>query len=610
VNDTAKSLRELRDRQLSQGLKVLSIVGLVFLLMSLSRVLAVGWKPVMTLHLVAYAIFVGIAFTGRQLPFVLRASVVAAICFVLGVGGLLTWGIGGMGGMGLFVCCVLVTLFFGTRAGIVAAVLSTLTVITIGLLVGSGRISLSCDPAVYATSHISWISASGAMALLGSIIIRVIGGVNRELGSLAEELGQRNHELLGTIDQLQTEMAERARAEGERRILEERLVRAKRMEDLGTLAGGVAHDLNNILVGAVSYPDLLLTRLPADSPLREPIETIRRSGEKAAAIVQDLLTLARRGVASRDVVSLNAVIKEYFWSPEYERLKEFHPNVEVKLFLDDGLPNLSGSHIHLLKAVMNLVSNAAEAMPEGGTITVSTTTAHIPSYTGSFEMVEGGSYVVLKVSDTGTGILKSDVERIFEPFFTKKVMGRSGTGLGMSVVWGTVKDHGGYVDTQSDTDQGTTFTLYFPPSTEKCATIPARTTVKRAEVGESILIIDDVEEQRLIVSKMLSELGYSVDTVSSGEEAVSYLRRRAVDLLLLDMCMEPGMDGLDTYREILKVRPGQKVIIASGYSETDRLKEALDLGAGAAVRKPFLFDTIAVAVRTELDRKDGEKTGG
>ena len=151
------------------------------------------------------------------------------------------------------------------------------------------------------------------------------------------------------VRQLKAEMAERARVEDERRALDEKLQRAKRMEDLGTLAGGVAHDLNNILVGTVSYPDLLLSRLPVDSPLREPLETIRRSGVKAAAIVQDLLTLARRGVASFQALNLNTVIADYFSSPEYERLKSFHPRVEAELGLDPGLPNLLGSHVHLLK---------------------------------------------------------------------------------------------------------------------------------------------------------------------------------------------------------------------------------------------------------------------
>jgi CheY-like chemotaxis protein len=309
-------------------------------------------------------------------------------------------------------------------------------------------------------------------------------------------------------------------------------------------------------------------------------------------------------VASPQVLNLNTVITDYFLSPEYERLKSFHPHADVELELDPGLPNLSGSPIHLLKVVMNLVSNAAEAMPDGGKIVVSTSAEHTEPRVGSFESIEAGDYVLLRVSDTGIGIPKEDIDRIFEPFFTKKVMGRSGTGLGMTVVWGTVKDHEGHIDIESAVGKGTTFTLYFPAKAEKSTAIqgmePASIGMAR---GESILIVDDVREQREIATKMLAELGYSVEAVSSGEEAIAYVNKSPVDLLVLDMYMEPGMDGLDTYREALKLRPGQKAIITSGYAETQRLKETQELGAGAYIRKPFFMDTIGAAVRAELDKE-------
>jgi CheY-like chemotaxis protein len=276
--------------------------------------------------------------------------------------------------------------------------------------------------------------------------------------------------------------------------------------------------------------------------------------------------------------------------------------VDVELKLDPGLPNLSGSPIHLLKAVMNLVSNAAEAMPDGGKIVVSTSAELTGPRVGSFEAIEAGDYVVLRVSDTGIGIPTEDLGRIFEPFFTKKVMGRSGTGLGMTVVWGTVKDHEGYIDIESGVGRGTTFTVYFPATADKTTAVQSELGTKGVTRGESILIVDDVREQREIAAMMLAQLGYSVDAVSSGEEAVAYLGKKPVDLLLLDMCMEPGMDGLDTYREALKVTPGQKAIITSGYAETQRVKETQELGAGAYIRKPFFMHTIAGAVRAELDK--------
>jgi len=325
----------------------------------------------------------------------------------------------------------------------------------------------------------------------------------------------------------------RKRAEEEKRKLEAQLQRAQKMEAIGTLAGGVAHDLNNILAGLVSYPELLLMEIPEDSPLRNPILTIQKSGEKAAAIVQDLLTLARRGVAATEVVNLNDIISEYLRSPEHERLKSFHPNVQLKTELEGELLNILGSPAHLSKTVMNLVSNAAEATPHGGEISISTENRYLDRPIRGYDHIEEGDYVIVTVSDTGVGISPGDMERIFEPFYTKKVMGRSGTGLGMSVVWGTVKDHKGYIDVKSSEGKGTTFTLYFPVTRKeingKEKALPMEDYMGK---GESILVVDDVEEQREIASRILKKLGYSVISVSRGEEAVEYLKNNTADLLV------------------------------------------------------------------------------
>ncbi len=384
---------------------------------------------------------------------------------------------------------------------------------------------------------------------------------------------------------------------------ERQLHQAQKMEAIGTLAGGVAHDLNNVLYGLVGYPQLLLMQIPEKSPLREPILTIQKSGEKIAAIVQDLLTLARRGVAVTEVVNLNNIVSEYLISPEYENLKDFHPNVKLETDLQTGLLNILGSPIHLSKTVMNLVSNANEAMPKGGKISISTENRYIDRPIRDYDNITEGDYVVLRVSDTGIGISSANMERIFEPFYTKKVMGRSGTGLGMAVVWETVKDHKGYIDVQSTEGKGTTFALYFPVTRKEVAKDKSLVSIQDyMSKGESILVVDDVEEQRKIASIMLKELGYSVAVVSSGEEAVNYLKDNSADLLVLDMIMDPGIDGLETYKKILEFHSGQKAIIVSGFSETERVKEAKRLGAGTYVKKPYLLEQIGIAVKTELEK--------
>jgi hypothetical protein len=265
--------------------------------------------------------------------------------------------------------------------------------------------------------------------------------------------------------------------------------------------------------------------------------------------VQDLLTLARRGVVATKVTNLNQIIDSYLGSPEHEKLREFHPGVKIKSDLEIHLLNVMGSQVHLSKTVMNLVTNAAEAMPEGGTIFISTHGKYIDKPIRGYDDVKEGDYVILTVSDTGIGISSRDMERIFEPFYTKKVMGRSGTGLGMAVVWGTVKDHKGYIDVQSTPGKGTTFTLYFPVTRKEISgreeALPMEEYMGK---GESILIVDDVEEQREIASRILIKLGYSVASVSSGEEAVEYMKDNSADLLVLDMIMDPGIDGLDASR--------------------------------------------------------------
>ncbi len=421
---------------------------------------------------------------------------------------------------------------------------------------------------------------------------------------LEEVVSERTAELLKANKELLMEMADRRRAEEEQKKLSARLQRAEKMEALGTLAGGVAHDLNNILTGIVSYPELLLLDLPEDSPQRDPILTIQNSGLRAAAIVQDLLTLARRGVAVTEILKLNDLVEEYLSSPEHEKLRSFHAGVQFEADLDSDLLNIMGSPVHLSKTIMNLVSNAAEALPDGGQVTITTKNGYIDRSIKGYDEVKEGDYVILSVVDNGIGISDMDLEKIFEPFYTKKKMGRSGTGLGMAVVWGTVKDHRGYIDVGSQTGEGSTFDLYFPVTRKQAEKEMRKVSIEELSGnGEKILVVDDVKEQRQIAAMLLTRFGYAVDTVSSGEEALEYMKTNSADLLLLDMIMEPGIDGLDTYRRMLELRPGIKAVIASGFSETDRVREVQRLGAGKYVKKPYTIEKIGTAVKAELQRK-------
>jgi PAS domain S-box-containing protein len=383
--------------------------------------------------------------------------------------------------------------------------------------------------------------------------------------------------------------------------LEEQLQRAQKMEALGTLAGGVAHDLNNILSGIVSYPELLLLDLPQDSALRQPLTTIKKSGENAAAIVQDLLTLARRGVAARELVILNQIVEECLDSPEIQSLMGLQPNINISTSLQPDLFNIHGSSIHIFKSLSNLISNAVEAMPKGGRIEIATSNRYADRVVSGFDTVKEGEYVVLSVADSGIGIPESDKARIFEPFFTKKVIGRSGSGLGMAVVWGTVKDHNGYIDLQSREGQGTRLELFFPATRDQLK--KKQDPKELSDVtgnGELILVVDDMPAQREIATSILDRLGYRSQAVASGEEAIEFVRQHTVDLVILDMIMEPGINGRETYERVIKIHPNQKAIITSGFAETEEVRETQRLGAGPFIKKPFTLEKIGFAIKDEL----------
>jgi ligand-binding sensor domain-containing protein/signal transduction histidine kinase/ActR/RegA family two-component response regulator len=450
---------------------------------------------------------------------------------------------------------------------------------------------------------------AGAMGIYTFIKIRT-RSLEKQQRFLEEQVQQRTLELedeKAKVEQINQELEQRVQERTERLMeAHQKLLRAQKMEVIGTLASGVAHDLNNILAGIVTFPELLLMKMPKDNPFRKHIKTIQKSGEKAAIIVQDMLTMARRGVKAQEVMSLNHLISEVMKSPEMGKLKFYHPEVEIETALEENLPNIAGSPVHLCKTFMNLVSNAAEAILNGGNIHISTGKQLLKKDQplSGYSEVKPGCYVVLTVSDTGTGISEEDIERIFEPFYTKKKMGRSGTGLGMTVVWSTVQDLNGYITVRSQKNSGTSFSLYFPATRGKPKKKKPKLSVNYyIGQGESILVVDDVKEQRQVLALMLEELNYSVKTVASGEEAVDYVSQQPVDLIMLDMIMEPGIDGLETYKRILKLHPEQKAIIISGFTETEQVREAQRLGAGIYVKKPFVTENIGMAIKNELKRE-------
>lgn len=389
-------------------------------------------------------------------------------------------------------------------------------------------------------------------------------------------------------------------AEEESRRMEARLQSARKMETLGLMAGGVAHDLNNILSGVVGFPDILLMNLPQDSALREPIGIIKDSGQRAAAVVADLLTVARGAVGRREAADLNTLVRNYLASPEHLALASRHPLEGCASLPAANLPPILCSPVHIGKCVMNLVSNAMESIDGPGHVTIATMRQMVAEPLASQNNVSPGEYAVLSVADTGKGIAEKDLEHIFEPFYSKKVMGISGTGLGLAVVWNSVVDHGGMIRVESG-GRGTTFSLFFPVSSQVAEAGTAELPpVELGGRGESILVVDDEPMLRELAATLLQRLGYTVSCAASGEEAVAWLREHPADLVLLDMVMDPGMNGLATYREMLQVAPRQKAIVVSGFAEGDDVKAVQALGATRFVKKPYSLEQLGRAVRAEL----------
>lgn len=403
----------------------------------------------------------------------------------------------------------------------------------------------------------------------------------RELNKARRELEDRVIERTDKLEEinkhLRSEISERARLESE-------LETAQKMKLIGQLAGGVAHDLNNILPGLVTYPELLIMELSPDSDMREPLERIKHAGKRAAAIVEDLLTLARGGVVVRTPLQLNTLILSYLDSPDFQALCRKFPGIEVKKNLDFNLKLVNGSSIHLEKTLMNLILNGFEAInKEKGFVEI--TTVNVNKITKERKEKE---YVVLSVKDTGSGIPEDQFDKIFEPFFSNKSKDRIGTGLGMTVVQSSVEEHNGFIEIDSEIDKGTTLSIYIPSIQEE---IISKEIDQNNDIilgnNESILLVDDIKDQRDLGEKTLSRLNYSIVTSNSGEDAIDFVKENKVDLILLDMIMEPGIDGLETLKRIFSINPEQKIIIVSGYHKTEKVKEALNNGAIGIIRKPY-----------------------
>jgi len=387
--------------------------------------------------------------------------------------------------------------------------------------------------------------------------------------------------------------------EEERQNLQKNLGRAEKMESLGLLASGVAHDLNNILMPLVAYPDIIIPKLPPGSSTIKQIQRMGSSAQEAAGIVADLLTMARRGRYLMEPTNINDIITQYLDTPNYLGLIKEQPNITINLNLDEQIEEIKGSCTHLGKVIMNLIINAFDAIDGDGEITISSYQKKVSRLLGDHDKIQAGDYVILSVKDSGSGIPEETIGKIFDPYYSSKKIGRSGSGLGLSVVYGIIKDHGAYYDILTKINAGTEFVFYFPAT--GVAASSKRAVDREIYGNEKILLIEDSIEHRDMTVQLLEGLGYKIDAVDSGQTALEYLDINAVDIVIMDMYLEDDFDALDTYRLIVEKYPEQKAIIISGYSPNERVAKLQKMGISHFVQKPFSRKILARALRESLD---------
>ncbi len=380
-----------------------------------------------------------------------------------------------------------------------------------------------------------------------------------------------------------------------------RIQRAEKMESIGLLAGGVAHDLNNILSGIINYPELILRRIPPDSEIVPYVQAITNSGRRAAAVVSDLLTVARDVASKKVLKDLNAIITDLLATPDIQAIMHRHPDVSFTQDLHEGDLNINCSPVHIEKSLTNILLNAFEAVDAQGNCQIRSIRSYIDQTLAKKFNVAAGEYCCVEIRDNGHGIPANDLAHIFEPFYSTKKLGRSGSGLGLAVVWNTVKEHGGIIETTSDST-GTCFKLCFPAATESLIET-CKNEIHIDQLSghhQRILVVDDEPSLRDIATRILTDLNYSITPASSGEEAIKLLEENSYDLVLLDMIMEPGIGGRETYEAMFKLRPRQKVLITSGFSSSSDVKETLQMGAKDFLQKPYTSVELGLSVKKIL----------
>jgi len=381
----------------------------------------------------------------------------------------------------------------------------------------------------------------------------------------------------------------------EKKRLEAQFEQAQRLESVGTLAGGIAHNFNNLLMGIQGNAALMLMDTEPTHPYFDKLQTVEKLVRSGAKLTTQLLGYAREGRYEIRPISLNKMVKE-----TAETFGSTKKEITIHQDLSEALWAVEADQGQIEQALLNLCVNAAEAMPQGGELFLKTANVTHENLVDKPYKAKPGKYVRLSFTDTGIGMDKKTMEHIFEPFFTSRGLGK-GTGLGLASVYGTVKAHGGYIDVHSEVGRGATFEIYFP-AIEKQPSPEATIREDFLKGTETVLLLDDEEVVVDVGNEMLRKLGYDVLTARSGKEAIETFRakRDEIDLVILDMVM-PDMNGGDVYDNIKRIKPEAKVLLSSGYSIEGQAAEILERGCDGFIQKPFNLSTLSTRIREILE---------
>lgn len=392
----------------------------------------------------------------------------------------------------------------------------------------------------------------------------------------------------------------------EKKRLQEQLIQSQKMEAVGLLAGGIAHDFNNLLQGILGYASLLKMNISEDDPKYKPLNIIEQSAVKASDLVKQLLGFARGGKYVTQAVNINNAVKNVFNIIN----RTFDKKIKIDLDLSDNLWYVEADQSQIEQVILNMCINAKDAMPDGGKLSIKTLNYEYKedavSPLKSLNAKEG-RYVVLKIKDTGTGIPKEHLNHIFEPFFTTKQRDK-GTGMGLAMAYGIIKNHNGFITVDSEINKGSIFTIYLPamnPNVKQERSIENKKTIhsvsSTAKNKGKVLLVDDEEIVRVVGSELLKKLGYDVLEASNGQEAIEIFEKRKeeINFVILDMIM-PEMSGKETFNRLKEIKPEVKVFVSSGYTADSVAKEIIHSGAKGFIQKPYTLSELSKALKLDL----------